>query len=330
MVIHSSKNANSGIDSKVLLGGANGMYIFTGTNLAPPNITTGDYQIQKLAGSIGCNSPLTMQWTDEGTIFLGMDKQVYIVPFDSLNPIPIGDKIRSTQANYSGIEAIPANQMPNASAVYHDGYYKLSVASSGSSYNDTQWWLDVRRLNKDQVGHYGPWFGPMIGMSFLPQIVLNGPGDNGQLYVGESFGTTGSYVYEGSASGVFSDNAAAMESIWHTFLNPLSNPNITKDVHVLEVEVLTTGATITVDFRDLIGSIKSSQLITLSSTGTLYGSVLYGAVNYSGTTPIRKRIPVDPPIHTRLLSLILKNSGTNKLEYYSLRAEEFEQGEGLG
>ena len=44
MVQHSISGADSGYEAAVLLAGANGMYIFQGTDLRVP-FTTGDYTI---------------------------------------------------------------------------------------------------------------------------------------------------------------------------------------------------------------------------------------------------------------------------------------------
>ena len=150
-------------------------------------VLTGDYKIESLAIRVGCDAPLTMKWTPAGTIWLGADKQVYILPFDSLTPIPIGQKITSAgNIKEDGLESIPSSQTKNASAVYHDGFYKLSVASTGATTNDRQWWLDIARLSRDKNKYWGPWYGPMKGMTFHGQTVLSGPGDNSEWYAGES------------------------------------------------------------------------------------------------------------------------------------------------
>ena len=101
------------------------MYLFSGNDLRTP-ATTGDYKIESLATKYGCNAPLTMQWTPAGTIYLGTDKMVYILPFESLTPVPVGHKITAEgNQKEDGLESIPAGQLAKASAVYHDGFYKL-------------------------------------------------------------------------------------------------------------------------------------------------------------------------------------------------------------
>ncbi len=330
MIVHSASNASVGVDSKVLIGGANGMYLFRATDMRTPNITTGDYRLDQLSTKVGCNSPLTMRWTPRGTIYLGSDRQVYLLPFDSLNPIPVGDNIRSENDAVNGIENIPAAQLPNASAVYHNGFYKLSVANSGSSINNRQWWLDVNRLSlKQEERTFGPWFGPMTGMAFNNMITLDGPGDGGELFAGESDPSTGSFVYQGSFPGIYTDNTVDIESIWKTFFHPLSNPAVHKNVHLLDLELLSIGASITIDYWDSVGVKRTSDLLSITTDGTLYGTVNYGVENYSGSSPSRHRFSVDPVIHTRFLQLVLKNTGSTELEFYKLMVQSDEDVEGF-
>lgn len=331
MVVHSASNASVGVDSKVLIAGANGMYLFRATDMRTPNITTGDYRIDQLSTQVGCNSPWTMQWTPRGTVYLGMDRQVYLLPFDSLNPIPIGDNIRSESEEVDGIENIPASQLPNASAVYHNGFYKLSVANSGASINNRQWWLNVNGLLLDQSNNtFGPWFGPMEGMVFLAQITQDGPGDSGELFAGEGDASVGSFVYQGSIPGTFSDSGSGIESIWQTYYNPLGNPAVQTTVHLLELELLTQGATITFDYRDITGIRRTSDLLTITTSSIFYGDEFYGVSNYSGISPSRHKVSVDPAIQTRFLQMLIKNTGGIKLEYYALRIQTDEDTEGFG
>ncbi len=121
MVHHGQTNTDSGYEAKVLLAGANGMYLFFGDDLRWP-YTTGNYVIYPLATSVGCNAPRTMIWTPKGTMWLGVDRQIYILSFGSSVPVPIGHKVQSYTylADIEGIEDTPAGQIENACAVYQD------------------------------------------------------------------------------------------------------------------------------------------------------------------------------------------------------------------
>jgi len=221
MIHHGQTNANSGFETKVLLAGANGMYLFFGDDLRWP-YTTGNYVIYPLATTVGCNAPRTMVWTPRGTMWLGIDLQVYLLPFDSSVPVPVGHKIISHTylADIDGIEDTPSAQVQNACAVYHDGFYKLSITKSAGAYNTVQWWFDINRIHKDENGLYGPWYGPMLGNNIAAFATLNGPSDTGQLYGIEANATAGSFVYQLDQKSVYSDNGSAINIFYQTYFNP--------------------------------------------------------------------------------------------------------------
>ena len=328
MVIHAAQVSDAGLKAKVLLAGTDGMYLFSGKDLRTP-ATTGDYKIESLAIRVGCDAPLTMKWTPAGTIWLGADKQVYILPFDSLTPIPIGQKITSAgNIKEDGLESIPSSQTKNASAVYHDGFYKLSVASTGATTNDRQWWLDIARLSRDKNKYWGPWYGPMKGMTFHGQTVLSGPGDNSEWYAGES-GNNG-YVYEASQDGTYSDNGVAMNIALQTFYNPLSAATLTKVLHHLELELLSTSGTYNIDYFDTIRKIKGSDTLKLADDTIQWGAQQWGTFKWQTTGPSRVRNPIDPAIHTKYLSILIKFTSSTDVRIYRIMTEELQQYDPLG
>jgi hypothetical protein len=192
MIIHSLTQADTGYRSSILLAGANSMYLFQGTDMRTP-ATTGNYTIYPLATNVGCNAPRTMTWTPAGSIWLGVDRQVYLLPFESSRPIPIGMKIQSNVGGVNGIESIPVGQIATACAVYHDGFYKLSVAKSGGTNNSVQWWLDVKRLHIDEDRLYGPWFGPMEGQTINVFALQAGP-ETLQMQARKTLSCSGNHI----------------------------------------------------------------------------------------------------------------------------------------
>jgi hypothetical protein len=73
MIIHSLTDTDTGFRSSILLAGADGMYLFQGTDMRTP-ATTGNYTIYPLATNVGCNAPRTMSWTPAGSMWLGIDR----------------------------------------------------------------------------------------------------------------------------------------------------------------------------------------------------------------------------------------------------------------
>lgn len=327
MCHHSSTNISTGYEAKVLLAGANGMYLFSGTDLRTPS-TTGDYSIFPLATKIGCVSPRTMVWTPKGTIYLGVDKQVYMLPFQSSTPIPIGHKITSNTylAGVTGIEDASTSLLSNACAAYHDGYYKLSITPAGGTANTYQWWLDINRLYQDEEGLWGPWFGPMVGMAISCFAVQGGTGDSGELLGGESAAATGSYVYQLNQRGVYADDGTALQIYYQTFYHPLGAAFLRKDVHRVELELLNVLGTVNVDFLDIEGALKTGDTVSLSGNAVYWDDNYWDEDYWSSSMPTRQTISITPAIQPRRLSVLVKHSSSNdKFELYSISAEAIEQ-----
>ena len=332
MIHHSVNNSDSGYETSVLLAGSNGMYLFSGTDLRTP-ATTGDYTIYPLATHVGCNAPRTMVWTPKGTMYLGIDKQVYILPFNSSTPVPVGHKITSHTylAGIEGIEDTPSGQIEKACAVYHEGFYKVSVAASGGSSNTIQWWLDVSRLKIDDDGLWGPWYGPMTGNAISCFAVLSGAGDSGELYGGESAGATGSFVYQLDQKSVYGDVGTAIALYFQTYFNPLGSESIGSIVHAIEAELLDVLGTVNVEFHDITGSIKTGDTFALSGTAQYWDDNYWGEEDWSTSNPTRVRLPVSAALNTRRLSVIITHSSSNdKFELYGLRAKALQENEVFG
>lgn len=322
MCIHSSTNVSNGYSSKVLLAGANGMYLFSGTNLATSG---GNYTIEKLGLPVGCNAPKTMVWTPKGTMWLGIDRQVYLLPFDTSTPIPIGRKITS---NYDfltqGVEDMPSTLTSGCCATYHRGYYILSVPSQYGTYNNTQWWLDVNHLYSD--GEYGPWFGPMTGQSINCFATQDGTGDTGELLGGEANSATGSYIYECNKRGVHSDNGTAIDVVYRTFYNPLNDISVLKNVAFIESEILDTSSDVNVSLNDIEGSLTQPTRFNLSTNSYYWSSMYWGEQYWNNTKPIRVQAEINPLIQCRRLAIQLEhNSSSDKFELYGLRVNALEQ-----
>lgn len=334
MQVHSNTQATSGYQAAVLLAGSNGMYLFYGTDLRWP-ATTGDYVIYPLSVNSGCSAANTMCWTPAGTMWLGIDRQVYLLPFNSNQPVPIGQKITSNIAGTEGIEHIPKAQMSKASGVYHDGYYKLSVPRQGQVNNNCQWWLDVTRLYKDDTNQWGPWYGPMVGQTISCFANQNGTGDSGELVGGEA--TDKGYVYYIHGRGYYADvkpsdvSPLAILTYWQSYYCPLGEKAVPKDVHRIELELLNVQGSVNVGYYDIGGVVKSSDLVTLSGAAVYWNDMYWGEGYWKNSTPTRIEQPIDPTIHVRRLSVLLSSSSiTDTFHLYAARVESTEKNDTFG
>jgi hypothetical protein len=326
MINHSITNSDAGIENQVLLAGSDTMYLFSGTNL---DTSTGNYVVYPLAVPTGCNAPRTMVWTPRGSMWLGRDRQIYLLPFNSATPIPVGDKLISTQREVNGIEKIPARRLKEACAVYHDGYYILSIAEPGGLNNTTIWWGEVDRGGVDENGFFGPWYGPMTGMEISCFANLNGFEDLGQLYAGDA---TKGYVYEYNQNKTPFDieqsdgTAKSMTVQYKTPFMPVGTEGLANDVHLIESEMLDDPGTITIDFFDTIETEKSGSSVTTASGQVTWGDANWGVNNWWGPGIVRKVTPLSPAIQVRHLSLQYNHaSATDGFELYASRVESVEQ-----
>ena len=330
MIIHSSSFIQEqGQNDQVLLAGSNGMYLFSGTNLS---LTFSNYTIQSLATRVGCNAPKTMAWTPMGTIYLGTDLQMYLLPFDSIVPIPIGDNIRSQIKGFTGINSISADNIDLARGIYQDGFYKLSITLAPSTFNNVQWWLDVsesfRRTVSTSLANRAlsvGWFGPMVGMSFSEMISMPGAGDKGEFIAGEGSTAIGAFVYD-SDDTKDNDDGASIAYRLRSFFNPLNSSYLNSSCHLMEIEFLNTNQTINFTFQDsdqrnAPGSVSFSTI----GTGSIYGTVNYGSTNYGGVSQSRERLSISPPINLRFVGVIMFGDSSVDLEVYAIRLEEMEQ-----
>jgi len=368
MILHASNDANAGLDAKVLLAGNNGMYLFSGTDLRVPS-TTGDYKIDKVAlDGVGCVSPRTMvSVPGVGTIWLGTDKEIYLLPFNSLVPVPIGTKIRSNWSGSGGygIESIPTAQIGNCAAVYHDGFYKLSVTSKGQTANDTQWWLDITRINRDESGLYGPWFGPMVGQKIAMFTSDVGAG-GGELIGVEADATVGAYVYTLGDETTYADDSSPIVLLYQSPYNPLGSGTLldagesqsfSKRISLIEMELLDVLGDVGVELSDIdevlfalddIGG--ESVYFNDSDFGVEYfnasATSLGGATTYfsDGATgsedvyfgedklywndrmPLYAKVQLEEIINARRLSVVVRHSSSSDtFELYNLKVEAFEK-----
>ena len=333
MILHAVNDGSDGIDSKVLLAGDNGMYLFSGTDLRWP-ATTGDYSIFQLGVNSGCTAPRTMVWTPRGSMWLGVDRQIYLLPFNGATPIPVGTKLWS-HSDTKGLDSIPAPYLKTCCAVYHDGFYKISIPVTGDTHPTREYWLDINRATTDENGHFGPWYGPMIGQTISCYVKQGGVGVSGELLGGGAQDC--GYVYNLNREGVYGDlepsaspTTIAIEVMWETRFDSLGDYAFRKDVHECEFELLNTDSNVTLNFKDMGETLKSNDTLQLLSAAITWGDQNWGTFDWTGYTPIRKRHPISPAIQPRRLSIrMVSQSSDSDFEVYSLHVKAIEQNAAL-
>ena len=324
---HALAGNQEGINAAVLLFTGSSCAIFFATNLDPASWvqTAGNFgvRLDHLSDTVGTLSPRTVVSTPAGTIFLGTDKQVYLIPYGSIQIIPIGEVIRSGTTASPGIESIPDAQLPKACAAFHDGFYILAYATSGDTTNSQQMWLDVTRLGKTENGEWGPWFGPMTGMSVSCFVTQHGPGDDGRLIAGS--GLADGFVYKGNEKDTLADNGAAIAVRYqthHEFLSDSESLNVAMEQ--MELEMRPMQGSIVGSCQDTIGPAGQGVTFTPVGTATYWDDAYWGEQDWTGgETPIRGIVRLDDAnARGRQMATEFQfSSATERFELFALRQE---------
>ena len=115
-----------------------------------------------------------------------------------------------------------------------------------------------------------------------------------------------------------------------TFYNPLSVATLNKVLHHLEFELLSTTGRYNIDYFDTIQKIKNGDILSLTDDTIKWGAQLWGEFNWQATGPSRVRLGIDPAIHTKYLSVLIKFTSSTDVRIYKIMAEELQQYDPLG
>lgn len=126
--------------------------------------------MDQLSGKVGTTAYRSIANTPLGVIFFAADGNFYLIRGVG-EPVPIGWKVKDYFSHIPASETL----MKMMTAVYHDGFYKVSYPGSASSTsNDSQFYADLRTSADDSI----TWSGPHIGISVGAQTVNSGENDD--------------------------------------------------------------------------------------------------------------------------------------------------------
>src|SRR5215831_896374 len=165
-------------------------WLFQGDLVGDPNAT-----LVQVSGQIGCPSDRTIAATRAGVMFAGK-YSVYLLRPATQEPQDVGWPIEPA------LRAVPAALRAACWAVYHRGFYKLSLVPPGGTVPTQQWWLDLRR----GLGDPPSWWGPHTVQPYTAATVArNHPSEDDRMWgVMGSPGQVllldqaGRYVHDGS------------------------------------------------------------------------------------------------------------------------------------
>ena len=322
---HALAGTQEGINTWVLVATGSSIALMYSLDFLATGQNIGTTKMERVSDHVGIIAARTVANTPLGTMFLGTDRQVYLLPFGSARLQPVGTKIRSTGPVIDGIESIPFAQMEKACAVYHDGFYKLSFATAGDVNNTTQYWLDIERIQPSQQndGRWGPWSGPMEGMNIAMFAKQDGTGDDGRLLGGNANAL--GFVFRVNETSVFSDDSTAINARFDSHHETFDVDMLDKQINQSEIETIELTQTLTIRFADTNGPIGSEEVIPVQQAGgVFYDEPFYDEVFYSALNePIRQCVQhFDNNLEGRALSTVIEyTSSTDALELYSLKEE---------
>lgn len=312
--LHALAETNTGINAQVFAAKPTSCALFSATDLDPASAGY-DARLDDVSSEIGCISPFTVINTPIGTIFLGSDRQVYLLQYGSIQLIPIGAKIKSTTLNGRSLLDINLQNMEKAAAVWENNIYKLTIPIGANSYNTIQFWLDTSRGLENLA-----WYGPMEGMELTCFVHQNGEQDNNKLIGGGNNG----YVYSVNEIGIYSDDGTAISSEWHGRPQAWQNTGLDTRIFQVELELTDPLGTVTLAFNDTVGAVGDTINITGTGSGVFYGVYYYGEVYYTASgqlVRILKQLYNNKVEGRFLYPVVSFSSSTENLELYVLQAE---------
>lgn len=204
----------------------------------------------RIIGGAGCASPYTVA-QGEGMVFaLGHDS---ISMWDGNSFTKISEPIKNILAT------IPQAYIQNSFAVCRNGFYWLFYPGVGSTVNNKCLVYDIR--NSNPYDNQCIWF-ERDDLAMNSPLVLDGVGDNNEIYAGDSASTGFVYRLDNGTS----DNTANITAYYQTKYDNMGASNIVKRFSKIYISCYNTSGTFTVNWYCNKGtSITGSYTITETS-----------------------------------------------------------------
>ena len=255
---------------------------------------------------IGCLSPKTAVNTPFGLVFLGVEpgglRNVFMIDADPHLPRRIGNLITPALQN------IPAAQLINATATFHNGFYKLSVATGGGATNTEQYWADFMPMLLNRPGEEAvpEWYGPMMNLALKSFVVFDGPGDSGQLRGGDN---TAGTVWKLNETATFNDGGTLIDGEIHTksfnegdplrqkIWNGFTFGFLQEDTGVLSVLAVVDA-----------GRTQVAKTLSWTASGSLWDSAVFDTDLWGGEAFTEDVVNLDTRLVGRILQLQLRHA----------------------
>lgn len=248
---------------------ANAHYLITGTDFggdvtASSAPSENDASIRLMDPNVGTSSPYSVASVPGiGLFWFTSDINVFWLPFGgTVSGRMIGDKISSV-TSIDGIESITLGSIDQVWMAVYDRFLRLGIPTSGNTYGDEEWWLDLKKFIIDPNNPV--WYGPMQGRTISRCWAEKQAGDN-KLVGGEGNPTTGAFLYTLDASGVYSDAVGTSDNDisyqYQTYFKSFGSAGREKYIRSVEVDANQYSGSATMDVTDLEGASASDLAIS--------------------------------------------------------------------
>lgn len=321
---HALAGTQEGINTMVFIATGSSCALFF-ADFLDPGSSAFDARLNHVSDAVGTMSPRSVVQTPIGTIFLGSDRQVYLLQYGTYRLQPIGTNIRSGTSDFDGIESIPTNQLANVCATYHDGFYKLAYATGSQVKNKNQMWLDILNIYEDNASRWGPWFGPMVGMPSVSCFASQTQAGDDLTLLGGNQDALG-FVYQMDEPNTFSDSGTAISTVLDNFYQFFIDGDECLDVtmHRTEIEARQFSNTMKMSFKDTNGPVGSEMSLASSGTGTYFNEGYFSEAYYDtdeSTVRIQTDLSESLPTGRQLSTVLQYASASDRFEIHVLRAE---------
>lgn len=213
-------------------------------------------QAIRMTGSPGCAAPYSVAQGDGLTFHLAHDG-VYM--YDGSRFILISDPIKPL------IDLINPTYVQNAFGVYREGLYWLIYTYTGQTTNKKAFIYDV--LGSNPYTGKNLWYERPLLMN--SPIVLQGYGDDNELFAGDSAST--GFVYRLDFSSTGADDTANIEGIYQTKYFDFDTPHITKFFPKIHITYYLAKGDLIVTWYTNRDTVSGSFTIPVTQTGTPLG-----------------------------------------------------------
>lgn len=213
-------------------------------------------QAVRMTGSPGCAAPYSVAQGDGLTFHLAHDG-VYM--YDGNRFILISDPIKPL------IDLINPSYIQNAFGVYREGLYWLIYTYTGQTTNKKAFIYDV--LGSNPYTGRNLWYERPLLMNC--PMVLQGYGDDNELFAGDSADT--GFVYRLDFSSTGADDTANIEGIYQTKYFDFDTPHIVKFFPKIHITYYLAAGNLIATWYTNRGTTSGSFTVPVTQTGTPLG-----------------------------------------------------------